>query len=159
MDQLIKYILFVNVVLILVLAGSTISFILYENYTLTYGKEVVLSPEEQNEVIYPPKGPLFILRQVFGFLFTFMMPLLVVVASGYYQYSQYSNPTIRSYAKSLLIPFSYIFIAFFLTLLSGKLIGLHGEENMVFFFIWMQFAITFLAVAIVNFWVFLFKRA
>ena len=70
----------------------------------------------------------------------------------------YREPSGRGYGKSLIIPLSYVVVGFLVTVLWGKIVNLVGEEGMVLAVFWLQFVIAFVAVAVINFVIYLVRR-
>jgi hypothetical protein len=157
MNSLLKYILIVNLVSVILIGLFAVGSVMYENYKETYYTQSQVDAAQQGgQLLAPPKGILYSLGNVLAFLFMFVLPAFIVLMSGIYQYK---NPNFKGYGKSLLIPLSYVILAFVLTLLIGQLtINLSGEEGMIFIYIWAQFMLTFVTVAIVNLVICLIKR-
>ena len=148
MGQLLKYILIANLSLIIILSLLTITDIAYENY-----KENYYTPGEVDEIhsegdlVTIPKGPLYTFNKSLGFLFFYIMPLVVILLGVIYCFK---DPSLSGYFKSLIIPVSYIILNFILTIIYGKIIGISGEEGMIYLFIWLQLGVTFIASVLVN---------
>lgn len=156
MNQLLKSVILVNIVFIVIFGIFTTIGLLYENYTANYySQEEISSMHAQGQLVAVPKGPLFVLGQGLFYIFMFILPIFVIIISGIYQLK---NLNLKEYGESLLIPLSYILIAFLGTLLWGSLTNISGEEGMIFAYFWLQFAITFAAVAIVNLIIYFIKK-
>lgn len=146
MNKILKYILIVDIILII----SFGSMLLFSSLGKIYGHQVGGGFDEQGQprlVMFVPNQFFQTISNLFGFLMFYLFPIFIVFISGLYQFK---NPSIKGYFKSLLIPLSYVIIGFILMMILARIESWVGEEAIAAMYILFQLAVTFIAVVIVN---------
>lgn len=160
MNQLLKYLLVTNVILI-ILGALIISFgLLDKSYKANFytQSEIDAIHAQGNLVPLPSNGIFYYFTFGLGYLFFYGFPIFIILMSGMYQFKNFN---FKGYLKSLLIPVIYILVVFiiFMIIYSLEVFGTGEDVGFLGLYIFGQLMVTFILVLVINLIIFLILRS